>query len=457
MGKKMINKLEIDIQNIQHIKNLNYKIDLSNNRLHCIVGKNSVGKTTLIKIIQNLKESDTLDKFSRLNIINQDSKITYTINDTSYIFDPKIINKKYILDTNKIIPRDSRNSIFTEFPIPYGQRFDTYARLGNIGKDIASKFAINDYDEQPMELIDLLNAIYNTSTYNDLEQLNIKNIKYYIKPLNTQNYIREDDFSSGEYMIIQLYKLITQQNKFIVIDELDISLDSSAQVNLIEQLQKLCKKYNSNILFTTHSLAIMKKIDQIEEHLYYMKNYDGLVSIEKRSYNFIKAELFQFVGYDKIILVEDILAKEFIEYNLLNQNIFCKYKVIFIGGHSETVGIFHRNKIDNFFGTDKVLVILDGDQQYNTYDPIYDSTVGVNFLPILSVEKELHSYFMQNQLDTIIDRINYPDNIGHKALYKRIVRSKKDMTDNQIFNLIKENKENQIKDFVKSIIDFLNE
>ena len=35
--------------------------------------------------------------------------------------------------------------------------------------------------------------------------------------------IREDDFSSGEYMIVQIYKLMQKKCKLIVIDELDIS------------------------------------------------------------------------------------------------------------------------------------------------------------------------------------------------------------------------------------------
>jgi ABC-type cobalamin/Fe3+-siderophores transport system ATPase subunit len=37
------------LSNIQHIEELKFNIDLSENKLMCIVGKNGVGKTTLIK------------------------------------------------------------------------------------------------------------------------------------------------------------------------------------------------------------------------------------------------------------------------------------------------------------------------------------------------------------------------------------------------------------------------
>ena len=37
------------LYHIQHIKELNFSVDLSSNQLMCIVGKNGVGKTTLVE------------------------------------------------------------------------------------------------------------------------------------------------------------------------------------------------------------------------------------------------------------------------------------------------------------------------------------------------------------------------------------------------------------------------
>ena len=290
-----MNNFKIILQNIQHIDNFNYEFDLSLNKLHCIVGKNSVGKTTLVKSIQTFKEITILDKLSRNNIIKNNSKIIYEINGIKDEVLSEFRDSKYILNSNSIELNDYKDSIFTELPIPYGQRFKTYNNFTQeITEYIRSKFSIKQYGDKPKELIKILNFIYKgNKRFDNLEQLKYRKTNYYIIPKNEQYYLREDDFSSGEYMIVQIYKLIQNKTKMIVIDELDISLDSSAQIKFIRVLKYLCKKYKINIVFTTHSLAIMKKIDEINEELLYMEYNNGIVNLEARSYNFIKAELFQ--------------------------------------------------------------------------------------------------------------------------------------------------------------------
>jgi len=55
-------KLEISIQNVQHIKRIDFSVDLAGKSLVCITGKNGSGKTTLIKAIKNLISADTFQK-----------------------------------------------------------------------------------------------------------------------------------------------------------------------------------------------------------------------------------------------------------------------------------------------------------------------------------------------------------------------------------------------------------
>ena len=455
MGLNKLNKFKIKLENIQHVKFLEYELDLSKNSLFCLVGKNSIGKTTLIKSIQNFKETNTLDKVSRLNIIKENSKIIYTIDDVEYNFISENVDNRYILDSYDTIDKDLQNNIFTEFPIPYGKRFDIYSKLGgDIGNHIRTVFSKQTYNTKPNELISILNSVYGEDKYTDLEQIEFQNENYYIKPLNAENYIREDDFSSGEFMIIQIYKLIKNNCKLIVIDELDISLDSSAQINLIKELRKLAQQYSFNLLFTTHSLAIMKMME--DKELYFMENLEDKILIENKSYNYIKAELFQFVGYDKIILVEDKMLEEYLKYLIENENIFCKYKIIYIAGASQTIDLMNRNGNQNFFNTKKVISILDGDTKED-----YPESENIKHIPFLSIEKELLFYYKMgymNNLDlnnnVLIDKINSTNRIKAKTniLYDKLQHK---MTSIEMFKFIDNYKSQDVNIFKNKILEFL--
>jgi len=60
---------------IQHIKELFFRIDLSRKKLMCIVGKNSAGKTTLIRAIKNITSANTFTKTASPYIFNDNSVI----------------------------------------------------------------------------------------------------------------------------------------------------------------------------------------------------------------------------------------------------------------------------------------------------------------------------------------------------------------------------------------------
>ena len=459
-----MDNFKITLKNIQHINNLEYEFDLTLNKLHCIVGKNSVGKTTLIKAIQNFKDTNTIDKLSRINIIKDDSSIVYEIGNKNETFVPKLIEGKYILDTSSSYLRNYINSIHTELPMPNDIRTKVYQKFkedyksekaGSDTYKIQSAFVLKEFSNTPKELIAILNNIYSTNKFDNIEEIKIGKKIYYIQNFDNY-YLREDDFSSGEYMIVQIYKLIQNKTKMIVIDELDISLDSSAQVKFIEVLQSLCTKYEINIIFTTHSLAIMKKLDEICEDLLYMDNNNGDVSLITRSYNFIRAELFQLNTYSKVILTEDKMLESYINYILPN-NINSNYKIIYIGGAGNTIDLMIRNRNNNFnlFNKAEVITILDGDKrdEYNDTDII--------LLPFESIEKYLYNEYIEENIfkDNIIDTnsIEKAKTLKKKAsaLYHDVT-GKKYITQTDIFDYINNQKQNEVKEFTDIIVQFLN-
>lgn len=450
-------KLNIKLKKIQHIHFLEYEIDLTENKLHCIVGKNGVGKTTFIKSIQNFKETNTLDKTSRLNIIKKDSKLIYSLNENIFEFNPFQDENRFILDSNKPIGLEESNLIYTEFPIPYGKRFSLYSRLGELTEEIAEKFATSNYSEKPGELISILNDIYNDSRFDNLECVTIKNENYYLLPLTEDTYIREDDFSSGEYMLIQVYKLIKSTCKLIVIDELDISLDSSAQVNLITKLRDLVSQSDINILFTTHSLAIMKTMN--DDELYYMETIGNETTITNKSYSYIKQALFGFTGYDRIILTEDKMIVKYLN-TFIPQSNSLKILIIDVSGHAETVKIMDKNKEEHFLGTDNVLTILDGDTRSI---PNYEGRTDIKFIPYDSIEKELFKEYQLGNLNSLIisgineESINNARGIGKKskALYNEMI-NRSYMTFDTVIELLENKFQEETESFKSEINSFLN-
>ncbi|WP_350313285.1 ATP-binding protein [Dickeya fangzhongdai] len=401
--------ISIDIYNVQHINRLRFSLDLSQNKLTCIVGKNGAGKTTLIKAIKNLESADTFSKTSSRYIFNEHSRIEYLIGEdaVTYRYDSNL----KVIDTRQIVPEVIKKNLFVELPIPYGMRFNNFPVLSKIDTELRKSIAFETYEE-PRNLIDILNYVYQTDSYNNLKSFSFKDDSYYFRLNDNGVYIREDYFSSGEYFILNLYRMIESRRKIIVIDEIDISLDSSAQVNLVSVLRDFCSRHSINIVFTTHSLALMHTMK--DDELYYMMSggADG-VTITNRSFNYIKSTLFGFKGWDKYILTEDETLQGFLEYIIdsSNNEYFYSYKIIYVGGGTNVVDLMRRNEREEFLtSNENVISVLDGDQAG------FRHARGNNIfcIPFMSIEKDFYQAYLND------DSIPRVDTHGTQKLDKQV-------------------------------------
>lgn len=439
--------ISLTIKNIQHLKCLNFELDLNQNKITCIVGKNGAGKTTLIKAIGNLASADTFKKTSPDNIFDKTSSITYLADGHQVVFDydPSIQS----LNSKEIIPSAIKTLIDVELPLPFGSRFTFFQSISNADKDIRQAITIGNH-EKPLELIKFLNNIYSTKKFDDLVEIKIKKSSYFCILLEDKKYIREDYLSSGEFFLISLYRKIKNKCRLIVIDEIDISLDAAAQVHLIKNLRSFCLKYSVNLLFTTHSLAMMQTLES--EELYYMREIDGDVEISPASYNFIKSLLFGFVGWDKYIITEDKVLKAFIEYIINNYctDLFYEYLLIYAGGGREAVDLMERNKHEKFFSeSHNVISILDGDQR----NLLHAQKPEVFCIPFENVEAALFDAY-QNATD--IPRIQQQVvNPLPKNIYKLLIREKI-MTETDIFKYLCKNNSASISAFASQVNQFLS-
>ena len=442
-----MNNFKIKIENIQSIKHLELDLDLNSGKVMCIVGKNGVGKTTFIKAIATLLSADIFKKTSSPYIFNSSSKITYHIDGKDYIYTHN--DKIQTIDSQDIVADPIKNNIIGELPLPHGKRFNFFQAISDKDKEIRGKYIDKDY-KTPIKLVEWYKKIYKSDKFNDLKEVNIKGEKYYFLPQKNNQYIREDYFSSGEYFILSIYRLIQQQKKLIVIDELDISLDAGAQVHLIKELREFCQEKSVTLLFTTHSLAVIKVLE--DDELFYLESNKGKCEIVKRSYNYIKGILYQFEGWDKYILTEDRVLASFIKWQLKSGGILNKeYIVIPIGPASSVIALMDENNGENFFSTkNNVISVVDGDQKNN-----YKDREEVIFLPFKSVEKALKKLYDNNRNDVFFQGVatSEPDEKG-KNIYKRM--EEKHLQD-KIFEFVTKSDKVGVDKFKLDLQNFINQ
>jgi ABC-type multidrug transport system ATPase subunit len=386
-------RVEISIRNVQAVREIQFLLDLEKRTLICLTGKNGAGKTTLIKAIRNLVNANTFPKTSSADSVNESSTIEYNIDGLVVKF---VYNEKTkFLDSKETVPDVLRKSLSVELPIPHGERFNFFQRVSSVDSDLRAKIVSREFSP-PEELIGFLGDIYPSKNFDDLVQINHRGVPYYCRVSSDLRYTREDYLSSGEYFLIGLYRRISAGCKAIVVDEVDISLDAAAQVKLIGWLRKFQEKYQAIFLITTHSLAMMRTLSP-EELFYLEEGEDGVTRAKNVSYNYVKSVLYGFRGWDRYILTEDDVLRDFLGYVINKKCIdtFYRCKIIYIGGGSNTTDLLLRNSQEEIFSEpENVIAILDGDQRKLKHA----KRKNVYCIPMESVEKELLTQCLNGEL-----------------------------------------------------------
>ncbi|HEL4773337.1 TPA: ATP-binding protein, partial [Stenotrophomonas maltophilia] len=246
-----------------------------------------------------------------------------------------------------------------------------------------------------------------------------------------------------------LYRTIKGSSKLLVIDEIDLSLDAAAQANLPGWLRGFCAKYDRKILFTTHSLALMRQLEVDE--LFYMERETTQVSIKPISYSYAMARLFGFEGYDRYILTEDKMLTAFIGHIVSKhcEKTLLRHKIIFIGGGSQIAELISKNRTEEFLAPrDKVIAILDADQKNEKFagDP------GIYTIPLDSVEKALLSASREDA--DFPFRTHKSDYTNGRSLNYDI-RDQRIATQEDIFDYLLERHRDDFQDIVGTICAFL--
>ena len=382
-------EFRLEILNVQQIERLSLKLDLARYDLTCIIGRNGVGKTTLVRALKNLSQSDTFLRTAPAGIFSAESRIRYWVDgeEVTFQFDERIQS----LNCRADISHRARSLCAVELPIPHGERFNYFQSISRADRHIRGQIVLEEYS-CPKELFEFLSDVYSTDKFKALVETRVEGQSYYSLLRDDGSYLREDYFSSGEYFLINLYRTIMGSSRLIVVDEIDISLDAAAQVKVLKHLREFCRRYRSNLVFTTHSLAMMRTLE--DDELFYMERRGVETELRPVSYSYVKSLLYGFSGWDRYILTEDPVLHDFIESLIRRsfRDVFFKYKIIYIGGGSQVVDLLGRNRENQFFSVPaNVIAILDGDQR----DEPFAKEDDVYCLPFDSVEKVLYKHYKE--------------------------------------------------------------
>lgn len=349
---------KITIDNVKNISKLDIEFEFPDSNIIVITGKNGVGKTTIIKSFNLLDDPNIFARSSGANALNVNSQVSFSI-DGIQPFTFYYNEKLSALDSKDKLPH--KNVIVSELPIPYGDRFQQFSKISGVDSELKINIASTDY-KKASGLINFLSQVYSSGKFSNLKSTKIKKNTFYFILKDKDYYIREDHFSSGEFFLIQLYRLITSGAQLILIDELDVALDAAAQVNLFAAMKPILQANNSRLIVISHSLAFMDTVD--EGGLYYLEENSGVVSLESRSFGYIKSDLFGFKGFDRYILTEDEVLEGFIEFIIKYFSVYCYYQYTTIGvaGVNQLQAIVEKNDSEKIFtDSSNVLCIVDGD------------------------------------------------------------------------------------------------
>lgn len=217
--------------------------------------------------------------------------------------------------------------------------------------------------------------------------------------------ISQFHMSTGENLLISILNSLYIKNKekrkgskasIIFLDEIELALHPSSLKRLTVFLEDMARTYGYAIYFSTHSIELISGIKP--DNIFYVERYsDGQIGITNPCYPAYATKfLYDHSGYDRVILVEDDLAKSIISRILRDQRLLDSklVHVLPCGGYSNVIRLADDVIRNNLLGKiASISIIVDQDVKDKAIDlkkkNNYANSANLNFLPIESLEKYL--------------------------------------------------------------------
>lgn len=427
--------IKMEIHNVKSIKDFVFEIPAIKG-LYAITGENASGKSTVISCASTAFYNPLL--YSYFGKPYNGSKIKFSYNGKT-----RVINSRY----NTWFDAKGNLGItgFFEGSLVFGNRFkdidfNFLKKLSNVSKtslEVASSFIKDNLGIILHDNKDYYNNLYVLKEDKQKMFNLLKPAFYYEK---NDILINQLNMSTGENLLLTiLYSIELRLNKevygkepsFILLDEIELALHSSALRRLVFFLNNLAQSNNFVVLFSTHSIELIRSISP--DNIYYLqKHIDESLELINPCYPVYATRNLESsnYGHDYIIMVEDELSRQIVEKILRQKQLLSNKRalVIAVGGWTQVLRFAYDTIRSNLMlKTTKVIIILDRDIKELVPKFLKEQRINFatqpNYLPIQSLEKyllhnltkqidqslfrELNDYVFQGKsLDDIINTYN---------------------------------------------------
>lgn len=293
--------------------------------------------------------------------------------------------------------------------------------------------------------------------------------------------ISQFHMSTGENLLISILNSLYIRNNdraslskpcMMFLDEIELALHPSSLKRLVHFLEDMANRYNYAIYFSTHSIELISGI--YPSNIFFIERHaDNTIEVINPCYPaYATRILYDHNGYDKVILVEDDLAKAIVE-RLLRREKLMDNKLVHVlpcGGYTKVIDLADDVITHNLLGKKaSISIVLDGDikdraEQYRIKQNI-GNNIPLNFLPIESLEKYLRNKLFINVDHALFRQLN--DYIFlNKSLtelidtYKNTISTDADKDGKKLFGIIDtELRERRVErsELVTMVVDYLFE
>lgn len=424
----------IDISNLRNITKLQF--EMPDPGVWLLTAGNGAGKTSLLGCIRRIGQSYAFQlhfpsslKSLRLDN-NAGGKVTYTINGESV---------EYAYRGERWTPRPRSNAnLFGKLG------YASVIYIGASAERITPRpedFETNNIRKANTKIIEAANKIFETDKFTMLRTINLTpgvSNDAFVLALGNSNphtYHSEKHFSLGELCVLKLLRTIqeTKNNSLLIVDELEMALHPRAQIKLLKYLEDQAKAKSLTVIFSTHSVTLLKSIDRRK-----------IIYLEKQNNGEIKPIVGCYPTYalgniasneetlpDIMLYVEDTFARDiltaffekFSNEKISDPTARPAIKIVPVGGFNEVISFLERNRsvlpdrvkqkaILDGDVKDETLKVLQGNKNYSQLSKFERLKNDIDYLPftpevglldhikqnLAEFETRLRERFMDNQI-----------------------------------------------------------